>query len=127
MGIEKTQDLGMLAGRALLAQLFILAGIAKIVGPQPFLDHMRAFSVPTVLLPAVIALEIGAGLMVLVGFRTMWAAAALAGFCLLTAAVFHHQLGVKTERTLFLKDIAIAGGLVVLAFAAARQRAETGA
>lgn len=109
------QGLGALAGRLLLAQLFILAGVAKIVGPQPFLDHMRAFGVPTVLLPAVIALEIGAGALLLVGWRAAWAAGALAAFCLLTAAVFHHQLDIKTERTLFLKDIAIAGGLLVLA------------
>jgi putative oxidoreductase len=118
--------LAALAGRALLAQLFILAGVAKIVGPQPFLDHMREFGVPTVLLPGVIALEIGAGLMVLAGWRMMWAAGALAGFCLLTAAIFHHELGVKNERTLFLKDIAIAGGLLTLA-ASARRRPEAGA
>ena len=40
-------------GRALLAMLFILAGLAKILGPQPFLQHMAQYNVPGVLLPAV--------------------------------------------------------------------------
>lgn len=102
-------------GRALLALLFVLAGLAKILGPQPYLDHMRAVSVPTLLLPAVIGLELGAGLLLLAGWRANWAAAALAGFCLLTASLFHHQLGDKVERTSFFKDLAIAGGLLVVA------------
>ena len=105
----------ILAGRALLAALFILAGVAKIIGPQPFLAHMASFGVPTLLLPAVIALEIGAGAAVLLGWRLPYTAGALAAFCLLTAAIFHHDLADKVERTLFFKDLAIAGGLMVLA------------
>jgi putative oxidoreductase len=58
-----------IAGRALMALLFVLAGLAKALGPQPFLDHMAAFGVPAILLPAVILLEIGAGLAVLIGWR----------------------------------------------------------
>ncbi len=98
--------------------LFILAGIAKIINPQPFLEHMTQFGVPTFLLPAVIALELGAGLATLVGWRIRDAAAALGIFCVLTAALFHHQLGINAERTLFFKDLAIAGGLLVMAASA---------
>ncbi|THD67154.1 DoxX family protein [Phenylobacterium sp.] len=103
------------AGRALVALLFILAGVAKILGPKPFLDHMAQHRVPAFLLPAVIALEIGAGLSVLSGFQARWGALALAGFCVATAFVFHLDLGDKAERTLFLKDLAIGGGLLILA------------
>ena len=115
--METARVLGI-GGRALIALLFVLAGIAKILGPRPFLEHMRQFHVPTVLLPAVIALELGAGATLLVGFRSREAAAALALFCILTAAVFHRGWADRAERTLFFKDLAIAGGLLVVAAAA---------
>ena len=105
------------AGRVLLAALFILAGVAKIIGRQPFLDHMAQQRVPGLLLPLVIVLELGGGLLVAAGFETQWAALALAGFCVLCAVVFHRDWSDKAERTLCLKDLAIAGGLLVLAAA----------
>ena len=104
-----------IAGRALLALLFILAGVAKIIGPKPFLAHMAEQRVPGILLPAVILLELGGGILVLIGWQAQWASLALAGFCLLAAVVFHRDWSNKAERTLCLKDIAIAGGLLVLA------------
>jgi putative oxidoreductase len=102
-------------GRALLALLFILAGLTKIVGPRPVLDHMRAEHVPVILFPAVIALEIGAGAALLIGWHTDIAAAVLALFCLATALVFHRNFAERTERTQFSKDIALAGALAMLA------------
>jgi putative oxidoreductase len=108
------------AGRALVALLFILAGVAKILGPKPFLDHMAQHRVPAFLLPAVIALEIGAGFSVLIGWQERWGALALATFCVATAFVFHLDLADKVERTLFFKDLAIGGGLLILAASTAR-------
>src|SRR5580704_11448674 len=113
-----------IGGRVLVATLFILAGVLKMVGPKPFLEHMAQFDVPTFLLPAVIALELGAGLATLIGWRVRDAAGALAIFCVMTAGIFHHQLWINAERTLFLKDLAIAGGLFVMA-ASAAARART--
>jgi len=107
-------------GRALIAFLFVPAGVLKLTGPRPFLDHMAQHHVPGVLLPAVAALEIGAGVLVLVGWQGRWAALALAAFCLATAFVFHFDLGDKVERTQFVKDLAIAGGLFILAASFAR-------
>lgn len=110
--------IAVVSGRALVALLFILGGLAKALGPQPFLEHMAAFGVPTFLLPAVIVLEIGAGIAVLIGWRLREAAGALAGFCLVAAVIFHHDFANKAERTLFFKDLAIAGGLLAMAAAA---------
>jgi putative oxidoreductase len=103
------------SGRGLLALLFILAGIAKILTPQPFLQHMAQVDLPGVLLPAVIAFELGAGIMLLSGWKLAYSAGALAIFCLLTATIFHHQLSIAPERTQFLKDLALAGALAVIA------------
>ena len=111
-----------IVGRTLLALLFILAGAAKIAGPQPFLDHMAAHHVPGILLPLVILLELGAGVALLIGWRLPYAAGLLALFCVATALVFHIDLADKAERTLFIKDLAIAGALMVIAAGAAQIR-----
>ena len=102
-------------GRALLASLFILAGAAKLFGPKPFLVHMDACGVPKFLLPGVIALELVAGALTLIGWQTRWAALALSVFCIAAAVVFHRNWSDRAERTLFLKDVELAGGLLVLA------------
>ncbi|SEB91855.1 putative oxidoreductase [Rhizobiales bacterium GAS191] len=102
-------------GRALLASLFILAGVVKIAGPRPFLDHMAEHHIPGALLPLVILLELSAGTALLIGWRLPFAAGALAVFCVATAFVFHLDLADKAERTLFIKDLAIAGALMVIA------------
>ena len=113
--------LGDQLGRTLVALLFVLAGIGKVLGPQPFLAHMAAHGVPGLLLPAVVALEILGGLAVLTGVLLRPAATALACFSLATALVFHLDWADHVERTMFFKDIAIAGGLFALA--AARREA----
>jgi len=107
-------------GRAMLAGMFILAGVAKLLGPAPFLTHMDQFSVPRLVLPAVIALEIGAGAGLLIGWRTPITAGVLSAFCVATAVVFHRQLGNRVERTQFFKDLALAGALAALAAAGVR-------
>jgi putative oxidoreductase len=112
-----------IVGRSLLALLFIFAGAAKIAGPQPFLDHMATRHIPGVLLPLVILLELGAGAALLMGWRLPFAAGALALFCVATAFVFHLDLADKVERTQFVKDLAIAGALMVIAAGASQIRA----
>jgi len=109
-----------LIGRTLLALLFILAGAAKIAGPQPFLDHMAAHHIPGVLLPLVVVLELSAGVAVLIGWQLPFAAGSLALFCIATAIGFHLDLANKVERTLFVKDLAIAVALMVIAAGAVR-------
>jgi putative oxidoreductase len=121
--MEHLERIVTIGGRALVALLFILAGMVKIFNPKPFLEHMTQFDVPTFLLPAVIALELGAGLAILMGWRVRYAAGALAIFCVMTATIFHFQLGISAERTSFFKDLAIAGGLLVMAASAAAPRA----
>src|SRR5260370_9308955 len=90
-------------GRTLLALLFILAGAAKIAGPQPFLNHMAAHYIPGVLLPLVIVLELGAGAALLIGWQLPISAGALGLFLFASAFVFHFSLAHTRRRTLFVK------------------------
>ena len=101
-------------GRALPALVSLFAGLAKSFGRQPFLSGMAAFNVPGILLPAVIALDIGAGLVLLFGVKMRYAAGALAAVCILMAVISHFDLVNVAKRHLFLKDIAIAGALMVI-------------
>ena len=110
---------GLAVGRLLLAALFIFEGWSKLRGYEAAVTYMDRYGVPGALLPAVIALELGAGLMIALGWRTRIAALALAGFCVAAAALFHNQLFDRSHLLHFEKDLAIAGGLLVLTIAGA--------
>ncbi len=101
--------------RVLLAHIFILAGMNKIMGYAGTQGYMESMGVPGMLLPLVILVEVGAGLAVLVGWQTRLAAYALAGFTVVSAVIFHSNLGDQTQMIMFMKNFAIAGGLLLLA------------
>src|SRR5260221_1235568 len=103
-----------LAGRLLLAALFLHEAFGKLAAYSAALGYMRAFGVPGELLPLAIAVELGGGLLILCGYHTRVAALLLAGFCLATAVLFHTKFGDRNQLLHFEKDLAIAGGLLVL-------------
>ncbi len=103
-----------LAARIFLAAIFVISGFGKISGFEATQGYMQAMGVPGGLLPLVIALEIGAGLALIAGFQTRVAAFLLAGFSLLAALVFHFDLGDQMQAILFWKNVALAGGLLML-------------
>ncbi len=104
-----------LAGRIMLALIFILAGVGKIMDPAGTAGYMQAMGVPTLLLWPTIALEVLGGIAIAIGFKTRYAAFALAGFSVLAAVLFHANFADKMQMILFLKNIAMAGGLLLLA------------
>jgi putative oxidoreductase len=110
---------GLAAGRLLLAALFVLEGWSKLRGYGAAVQYMDRYGVPGLLLPAVIALELGGGAMLAVGWQTRIAAAALAAFCILAAVLFHGAISERSQLLHLEKDLAIAGGLIVLAVAGA--------
>lgn len=103
-----------IASRVLLAQIFIIAGFGKIGGYAGTQGYMEAMGVPGVLLPLVIILELGGGIALVLGYQTRIVAFLLAGFCLLTALIFHNFLADSTQMVMFMKNLAIAGGLLLL-------------
>jgi len=104
-----------LAGRILLAQLFLMAGLSKITGYAGTQGYMDAMGVPGALLPLVIALEVGGAVALILGWQTRLTALALAGFSVVAAVIFHANLGDQMQMILFMKNFAIAGGLLVVA------------
>ena len=104
-----------LLGRIGLSLMFITAGWAKIAGYAATQGYMEAMGVPGVILPLVIALELGGGLAILAGVATRWTAVALAGFTVLAAVLFHGNLADPTQSLLFWKNVTIAGGFLLLA------------
>ncbi len=101
------------AARVMLAFIFIMAGYSKIGGYEGTQGYMEAMGVPGGLLPLVILLELGGGLALLVGLQTRLIALALAGFCLISGVLFHGSAD-QMQQILLMKNIAIAGGLLVL-------------
>jgi len=115
--MNKTQTLTLLAARVLLALIFVAAGASKITDYAGTQAYMQSMGVPGVLLPLVIALELGGGLAVMLGLWTRPLAWLLAGFTLVAAALFHHNFADQVQMLMFMKNLAIAGGLMALAAA----------
>ena len=109
------KDMTLLAARFLIAQIFFVAGIGKIPGYAGTQAFMDAVGVPGTLLPLVIVLEIGGALAIVAGWQTRWAALTLAIFSIVAAVIFHADFGEQMQRIMFMKNWAIAGGLLLLA------------
>ena len=105
---------GATAGRLLLALIFVLSGYNKIVGYEGSAAFMAKFGVPDHFLPLVILTELGGGLALIAGWQTRIAAFLLAGFTLLTAIIFHTDFANHVQYLFFMKNLAIAGGLLAL-------------
>jgi putative oxidoreductase len=109
------EKVSQFVARIFLGHIFLLAGISKIGAYAGTQGYMDAMGVPGMLLPLVILLEVGAGLAIIAGWKTRWAAIALAGFTAVSAVIFHNNFGDQTQMIMFMKNIAISGGLMLLA------------
>ena len=111
-----------LAGRILIAYFFVSAGIAKLVDLPGAIAYTASGGIPGGLAIPAMLLEIGGGLAVLVGWQTRIAAFALAVFTLVAGLFFHYLPSLTAEpgqafvqSLMFNKNLAIAGGLFVIA------------
>jgi putative oxidoreductase len=102
----------VLAARLLASTIFIGAGLSKLgAGYAGTQGYMASVGVPGTLLPLVIALEIGGGLSLLLGFQTRLVAFLLAGFCIVSGMLFHSGAD-QMQQIMLMKNLAIAGGLL---------------
>ena len=112
--MKKFEDVGLLVARILMPILFITAGWGKITGYAGTQQYMEAMGVPGFMLPLVILLEFGGGLAILFGFLTRFTALFTAGFTILTAFLFHSNFAEGVNQLMFMKNLSIAGGFLVL-------------
>ena len=113
--MNKLNPVFSLVGRVMIAFIFVLAGLSKISAIEGTQGYMEAMGLPGILIYPTILFEVAAGLAIIAGFKTRSVALALAGFSLLSALIFHNQLGDQTQFILFMKNVAIAGGFLFLA------------
>ena len=103
-----------LVGRILISALFLLNGIFKINNYDGTIGWMESFGMPGVLLIPAIILEIVGPVLIIIGYKTKLASGLLSLFCIATAVIFHNDFTNQMQFTSFLKNIALAGGFLIL-------------
>ncbi|MEI9411684.1 DoxX family protein [Mesorhizobium salmacidum] len=109
------RDVALLAGRLLLSLIFLHEGVTLATHFEGAPKAMAALGVGLPLFIATVALQLGAGLSVATGLLTRLGAVGLGLFCLATATLFHTDFASQNELLHFEKDLAISGGMFVLA------------
>lgn len=116
-----SKDIVTLLGRILIALLYVPSGFGKIAGFAGTAGYIASKGLPLPEVGAAIAIvvELGVGLMLLVGWKSRWAALILAVFTVAAAVFFHKFWAVPTEQVMgnqihFFKNLAIAGGLLFI-------------
>lgn len=109
------EKISQFVARLFMGQIFLLSGIFKISGYEGTQGYMDAMGVPGMLLPLVILLEAGGGLAIIAGWQTKLVSIALAAFTVVAAVIFHNNFSDQMQMIMFMKNIAIAGGFILLA------------
>ena len=103
-----------LLSRIFISLLFLINGYFKITNYDGTLEWMEGYNVPGILLIPAIILEFAASILIIVGYKTKIAAFLLAAFCMTTALIFHADFSSQIQITSFLKNIALAGGFLLI-------------
>lgn len=114
--LDRSRDFAEVVGRIWLAAIFLISGIGKIGAYSDTVAYMRSAGLSGELLPLVIVAEILGAMAIIVGYQTRITAFLLAGFTLIAGLVFHQNVGDPNQATHLLKNVAIAGGFLVLTF-----------
>tara|TARA_B100001123_G_scaffold373925_1_gene438862 strand:- start:297 stop:680 length:384 start_codon:yes stop_codon:yes gene_type:complete len=101
-------------GRVLLSALFLIEGLGKISMQEDVVMYMEDYGVPGMLFMPAIILEILFPLFLIVGYKTKWAASIMALFTFAVAIIFHTNFSEGMQMIFFLKDLAIAGGFMIV-------------
>ncbi|MGY9051573.1 MAG: DoxX family protein [Alphaproteobacteria bacterium] len=108
------ENLSAPLGRLLISLMFLMSGLNKAGNYSNTSGWMESMGVSSNFLPLVILLEIVGALAIILGWQTKISAFLLAGFCLVSALIFHSDLSNQVDMIMFMKNIAIAGGFLFL-------------
>jgi putative oxidoreductase len=100
--------------RLLLASIFIISGFVKLTLSGAMQHYMEAYGVPGVLVWPAAIFELSTGLLLILGWWVRPVSILLAGWCLLTASIFHTAWSDQTQLMMFLKNLVMAGGFLIL-------------
>ena len=103
-----------LIGRILISAIFLLSGFNKIGNYDGTVGWMESFGLPGFLLIPAIILEILFPLLLIIGYQTKIAALVMAIFTIVVAIIFHTNFDDHMQFITFFKDIAIAGGFMII-------------
>ncbi|OON60728.1 LysR family transcriptional regulator [Massilia sp. KIM] len=105
------------AGRILLAAIFIISGLGKLAAPAGTIGYIASAGLPfaTLAFGIAVAVELGGGLLLVLGVKTRWVAAVLAVFSIVTGLAFHNAIGDQNQFIHLMKNLAMAGGLLQVA------------
>ncbi|MGT2458958.1 DoxX family protein [Cupriavidus basilensis] len=103
-----------LIGRTLIATIFLVSGLGKLMAPGATIAYIGSLGLPVPLLGylGALVLELAGSVLLIAGYRTRLTAALLAAYAVVTALIFHHALGDQNQMLHFLKNLAMAGGLL---------------
>ena len=103
-----------LIGRIFLSALFLIEGFGKISMQEDVIMYMEDYGVPGILFVPATVLEILFPLLLIVGYKTKWAASVMVLFTFTVAIIFHTDFSEGMQMVFFLKDLAIAGGFMII-------------
>ena len=101
-------------GRILLSAIFLINGIGKIFNYEGTIQYMENFDVPGYLIIPAIIVEILFPILLIIGYYTKFSALVLSLFTLVLAVIFHTDFSNQMQLMSFLKNIAIAGGFLII-------------
>ena len=101
-------------GRLLLSAIFLINGIGKIFNYEETIQYMEDFDVPGYLIIPAITVEILFPILLIIGYYTKFSALVLSLFTLVLAVIFHTDFSNQMQLMSFLKNIAIAGGFLII-------------
>ena len=110
-----------LVGRIFISLVFLLSGFNKIGNYEVTIGWIEYFGMPGIFLIPAIILEVGAPILIIIGYKVKISAALLSLFCIATAVIFHNDFSNQMQFISFMKNIALAGGFLFLVINGAKE------
>jgi putative oxidoreductase len=113
--MQALSSFGPIVGRILIGLLFLIAGLGKTGDVAGFSGYVASGGLPAFLAWPAVIFEIAVGILLIIGYQTRIVALATAAFCVVAGALYHFAPADQMQMAMFLKNLAIAGGLLMFA------------